>query len=436
MSAHSAIVGGSTAKRLLACPASHSTLNLLPPSVDQPSVYAEEGSFAHAVMAWLMNERKNGRDYAYDELQVLIGQHCHDRTITQEHLDQLIWPALTALDMLEPYIDADSDFMVRAVEQRLQFPGIPGAFGTADLILQSANAVLVVDWKFGAGVPIAAVSRDDSGELIDAQALYYLTAARATKATMKLFAGKRRMFVAIVQPRTAEPLTWAEVQPRDCDDFIEDMHRAVMAALSRDPHRERGEHCRFAACKAVCPLWTGPLLDLEALGAPAATPPVSRTTNYGQYLSSAKAFLDSALLLRSEIESQIHAHLTAGHDVPGWRLKLKAKRREWVAPALVEPVLQQLGFTYDEIWRPRELVTFQVADAAAKRRGVKIPDTLREAPPSTETTIASTDDSAPVVSPALLREALERLGAPAPTATLPAAQLETGKQEVKQETVE
>ena len=42
-------------------------------------------------------------------------------------------------------------------------------------------------------------------------------------------------------------------------------------------------------------------------------------------------------------------------------------------------------------------MTFAAADATAKRRGVKIPDHLRVAPATTETTVCATDDPAPVV---------------------------------------
>ena len=89
---------------------------------------------------------------------------------------------------------------------------------------------------------------------------------------------------------------------------------------------------------------------------------------------------------------------SCGGTVPGWRLKQKAKQRLWADPDVVNNELTRLGFAQDEIWQ-RKLVTFQSADATAKRKGVTIPEALRFAPPSTETTIATTDDPAPVVEP-------------------------------------
>jgi hypothetical protein len=108
-------------------------------------------------------------------------------------------------------------------------------------------------------------------------------------------------------------------------------------------------------------------------------------------------------LLKAEIDEQLHAYLEGGGMVPGWRLKAKVKQRKWIADAQgVAEELANLGFKPDDIWQPPVLQTFKVADAAAKRLGVTIPDYLRVAPPTNETTIATTDDPAPVIERALL----------------------------------
>jgi hypothetical protein len=82
--------------------------------------------------------------------------------------------------------------------------------------------------------------------------------------------------------------------------------------------------------------------------------------------------------------------------VPGWRLKDKVKNRQWIDEATVQNELCLLGFDYDDVWQ-KKLTTFAAADATAKRLGVVIPDHLRVAPPTTETTVCQTDDPAPPV---------------------------------------
>ena len=313
MSKHSAIVGGSTAGRLLACPASLSRTRALPPSADAPSEYADEGTAMHAVMDHLMRWRVGGVDIMLNPRD-WIGQTFHDRPLTDEHLDTMVYPALEHLQTLEQEFDTGGAFEVAGVEQRVTFPGIPGAFGTVDLILQNDRFTLLVDWKFGQGIGVKTVYSDGDGAIVNPQMMYY--AAAALKPVERTVAVNRR-----------------EVTP------------------------------------------------------------------YGEYLARAKALTDTVLQFKTELDSQMHAYLENGGAIPGWRLKDKATRRQWVDDKTVSATLGDLGFLHVEIWRKPELVTFQQADATAKRRGVEIPDKLRVAPPPSGTTLATVDDPAPVVEP-------------------------------------
>jgi uncharacterized protein DUF2800 len=411
MAQHSSIVGGSTAGRLINCPASLTETRKLPPTAEAPSEYADEGTSMHDVMQHLMRAREAGGD---PDLIVddLIGDHFYDRTLTREHVDTMIIPALDALDQLEmewrntptqPYAAPDGGpFRVLAVEAKVTFPGIPGAFGTCDLVLGNRDTIMLVDWKFGQGIGISAVYTEAAGELVNPQLLYYAAAAIHTK---KRMFSKRRIVIAIVQPRSVTPLTSTEISRKEVKMFVEDLHNAVLAAVDRAPPYRRGEHCRFAPCKATCPLWTGPLLDLSALKPVARQIPQRRdVTAYGAYLAHAKGLLDAIVSMKTEVDAQMHAYLEAGGAVPGWKLKDKPTRRAWVDADKVAYELSALGFTDAEIWREPELVTFASADATAKRRGVKIPEELRIAPPSTGTTLATADDPAPPVERALLVE--------------------------------
>jgi len=169
MSRHSAIVGGSTAGRLIECPGSYQAQLALPPSADVSSEYALEGTFAHAVMDRLMRNRQAFPGLPQCFPGYWLGQTFADRELTQDHIDTLIQPALDLLDQLENrcgygVVDGSGHFRVLGVEQRVKFPGIPGAFGTCDLILGNDTHVLHVDWKFGSGVSVEALTADSEGE--------------------------------------------------------------------------------------------------------------------------------------------------------------------------------------------------------------------------------------------------------------------------------
>jgi hypothetical protein len=407
MTHHSSIVGGSTAGRLLACPGSYQATLALPPSADISSEYAEEGTAMHAVMAHLMHDRLicETRGVPFDGTgeQYIGNTQFHDRVLTPAHIDEMIAPALSALAELE--IAYGGDFKVLAIEQSVRFPGVPGAYGTIDLILGSPVCVLHVDWKFGSGIPVTAATRHGDSETLNPQLMFYTVAAKAS--ARHFYRGVKDIVIAIVQPRSEVPLSHALVRRKDLTWFRQDLAGAVEKALDRAPIRARGEHCRFAPCKVNCPLWTGPLLDLSVLSSePVATVPAEpgQLTPYGEYLSRAKTLVDLAAMFKKTLDEQLHAYLEEGGTVPGWRLKAKVKQRQWIDEATVSKALLELGFEPDEIYRT-QLQTFAAADAIARRLGVKIPDTLRVAPPTNETTVCATDDPAPVVEKRLVLEA-------------------------------
>ena len=124
------------------------------------------------------------------------------------------------------------------------------------------------------------------------------------------------------------------------------------------------------------------MLDIASLQPVARTEMVEKEiTPYAQYLARAKALVDQLALFSTEVNDQLHAYLEDGGTVPGWKLKKKTKQRQWINEDKVEQALVDLGFELNEIWDSK-LVTFAKADAAARRRGVLIPEHLRVAPPT------------------------------------------------------
>lgn len=399
--AHSSIVGGSNAGRLINCPGSYQATLALPPAAERSSEYAEEGTAMHEVMAKLFDNRLKGGAAPAHQARQWLGLRFHDRALTQTYLDELILPALQALEALEAL--HGGGFEIEAIERSVQFPGIPGAFGTCDLILRSDDTVIIVDWKFGGGVYVPAVYKVAGGEVTNPQLMFYLTAAMSS--ARHIFRGAKKLVLAIIQPRSDAPLSHTLVTRKEIKWFKEDLQNAVAIATDRNPPRTKGEWCRFAPCKIDCPLWTGPVLDLTALGVVPRTEPVAReVTSYAEYLARAKALVDIFEMFSKEVNEQLHAYLEDGGMVPGWKLKAKVKQRKWLDDEEhVAGELIKLGFAVDEIWEER-LRTFKDTNATAKKRGVKIPDHLRVAPETAETTVCPESDPAPKIEPALAVE--------------------------------
>lgn len=414
MAEHSSIVGGSTAERLLHCPGSFNLLQRIPNIAELPSEYANYGSAMHAVMDKLMTLYGEGfptgdfhMKHAAEEL---LGDRFYDRVLEQHHLDDSIYPAIDTLyELMNKY---GNGFKVAANELLVKFPNLPGAFGTSDLLLTNKKFVLMVDWKFGQGVPVYATYKDEHGERVNAQLMFYFAGAMAE--LPELF-GKRRFAVAIIQPRTVERLTHTVITRIEVQMFIEDMEAAMLRAMRRDAPLHAGDYCRWCPARPFCPEHTAPLFELAEFGPMLPVTQgqvVDDDGSYGEFLAKAKYLADLAADWKKQVDDQMHTFLESGGTIPGWKLKYKTKLRQWIDEDIVNNELTKLGFGQDDIWQ-HKLQTFAVAEKAAKRLGKKIPDHLRVAPPTDETTVVPENDPAPAVdavaATAELQGALKRL---------------------------
>ncbi len=398
MAEHSLLVGGSTAARILNCNASFQEM-LKQPQGRMSSIYAEAGTAFHDALAWAFKQHlKSNFNFSHSHILALteqtIGRTFNERVISRDDFADMLAPAVDAVDMLcRKY---GGKFVIAAVEALVRFPGIPDAFGSVDLILVSDRHTIVIDYKFGAGVKVDVLYRDGDAEILNEQLLYYATAAKSTRP--KMFAA-RRIVVAIIQPPFGAKASDEELGPFDIGDFRKALKLAVKAALRPNPKHHRGEWCRFAECRATCPLWTGPLLDLSKITdthmittfKAAAKPAPDR--EWGAYLASAMRLVDSATQFKKLITEALMEHLQNGGVAPGYALKPATKDRKWIDDTQrVALKLEELGFAQPDIWREPQLQTFKVVDAAAKRLKVKIPDELRPKPVTTDMTLTAEGD--------------------------------------------
>jgi hypothetical protein len=154
MSGHSAILGGSNAARLLACPASYLEQKRVP-LVDVESSYAAEGTALHEAIAVCV--KKDIEPYH------MLDRVFYGHTINADQVAVLEKAFDTLRDFLIPYGGRHA-FKILGLEEMLTLRSIPGAFGSVDLILMSDTHVVIADWKFGGGVPVKALYSYDDGD--------------------------------------------------------------------------------------------------------------------------------------------------------------------------------------------------------------------------------------------------------------------------------
>lgn len=392
---HSTVIGGSNAARIINCPASVAAIAALPPALidDKPSSYATEGTACHIAIAHMI---LNDAPMPLPGTLVEVKNEGHVE-ITQELIHDCLQPAwehyLSLLERAGP--DAEV-----CVEEQVRFPGVDGAFGTCDLIIKapSLRATFIRDWKFGAGVPVAATYEHPSfpGELtVNEQLLFYGTAAAFT--IPDLFFEDGVVDIGIVQPRVQDERARIsivdDIRAVDLKVFADVVESALNVAELPDAPRLRGHWCRFAPCRVTCPLWLNPMngLSLEAVDRPAAT---QMAPDY------VAAVLAAAPLVEGLIEAareQARALLEAGTPVPGWKLVPKRANRQWVfdEPTL-RKALRKLGLLKASIYEAPKLKSpAQIEKLIGKN---KLPEGAAAAF-SSGTTLAPEADHRPSIKP-------------------------------------
>lgn len=404
MTGHSAILGGSNAARLLACPASYHE-SLKTPYVDTPSAYAAEGTLLHNMMAGMLADKRALKDLEFD------GNFVSDM-VTSDQI-AVLEKAKAALDVLKAKYGGH--FSLVTIESMLRMPHVPGSFGSVDLIMTNGSTVIIVDWKFGAGIAVKAAypTGDNDEEQVNPQLMFYAICARAAfRAKFK----KKKIVLAIIQPRFPEPLDLVEVTDEELDEFHRAFQHAFVQALSRDAHRARGEHCRFALCKATCPLWTGPVIEMSVLDPKRAALEASlqpvEATEYGDYMSHALSMAELAETWAGEIRKQGHLYLEDGGYIPHWKLVPKRGLRKWASEDDAVADLMKIGAVQGDMFNLPELRSVAQVEKSLKAKGIALPEDLWMLV-SSGTTIARSDDPRPESTHGMvienMRKALKRL---------------------------
>jgi len=384
-SRHSSIVGGSSAARLLNCPGSPALVAQLPRVTNRDSFYSIEGTALHTIMEQLITGAMT--------IATL------PKVVETDGMPIEITPALIA-DAIVPAWAYWQEFLTKVdtwqIETEVTFPGIEGAFGTADVLGRDdvENITYVTDWKFGAGEGVKAVypdADDPTYEVPNEQLMFYAVGARHTQP--EYFPADCRVVLTIVQPRAFNqpPITQTEVSLEELDGFAAALRGVITMS---DPPTKKGRWCRFQPCQTICPHHTGPLIDLQAISTTPALVDKSATDDvYMETLLDILAIAPAVEGLIREARSQAHLILGNGGEVPGWKLVAKRGTRQWTVDE--KTLMRKLKLPKSKLYD----VTLKSPAGVEKilPRKAKLPEGLTTVV-SSGTTIAPVDDKRPAIA--------------------------------------
>ena len=354
---HSRVVGGSTAKRVIACPGSVALCAAMPPKPS--SKYADEGTLLHNVMDVILTTGQTP--------EACIGMKYGDIKLTDELINEKVYPALRALDEIDPNKE-----MEYATETRVGFGDfLPDVFGSTDLLGRVGRRAIILDWKFGSGVAVDAEEND--------QLMFYAAAAMRTPEVQWIFDDCDEIECIIVQPPSVK--RWVTTTQR-IKEFETDLKAAVKESSKPDAPLFAGEHCRWCAAKPTCPLMTGAVE--RALHAQIDILDVAQIASYLKKADTLEQWI-------ADLRGLAHQVLEVGKPIPGYKLVAKRAMRQWaVDDETVKIELNKAGLL------PAETVVEKVispaqAEKELKKHNCKLPQELVVAVSSGSTMVEDSD---------------------------------------------
>lgn len=357
---HSKIVGGSTAKRVIACPGSVALVNKMPPQLS--SKYADEGTLLHNVIAEVLDKCVPARTF--------IGTKYRDIVLTEELLNDKLLPALAALDKIDP--EREMEF---AVETRVGFGDLlPDVFGSTDLLGRIGTKAFVIDWKFGDGVGVEAEENH--------QLLFYAAAAMRTPEVQWVFDGATEIECVIVQPSKGIS-RWATT-PGRVRAFEQELVMAVREAMKPDAKLTAGDHCRWCSAKPICPQMTG-AVD-RALNTALQEINPTQISNLLQQADVLEGWITDLRALAFQMLEQ-------GIKVPQYKLVAKRATRRWTNEKEAQAALLQ-HLPEDQVFE-RAIISPAKAEKLLKNLGQTLPDCVASV--SSGSTLVHESDARPEV---------------------------------------
>lgn len=358
---HSKIVGGSTAKRVMACPGSVALCAAMPPQVENE--YMAKGTLCHNAMDRIFSSGIPPKS--------VIGMQYAGQVLTEEVYADKISTAMMLMDVLDPAGEMELD-----TETRVGFGSVlPDVFGTTDVIGRLTGRAVVLDWKFGDGVPV------DAEE--NAQLMFYAAAAMRTKKTMWAFEGVTEVELVIIQPPHIR--RWTTTVQR-IKAFEQDLICAVSAAQKPNAKLVAGEHCRFCAARPVCPEITG------------AVDRALKTKIDDLDTAQINAYLKNADVLEGwikDLRALAFQMMDKGVTLPDWKLVSKRGTRKWTSESDAKAAMLALGVKESDV-TVTELMSPAQAEKVLKKHKLALPEDVVVSV-SSGSTLAERSDPRPEV---------------------------------------
>jgi hypothetical protein len=377
-----AMLGPSSAHRWLVCPPS---ARLNEDIEDKGSDFAREGTVAHKVAELVLRSEILVEDVAA-ELAEVEADPMYNATM-REHCEDY---GLFITERLNEAKATCSDPLL-FVEQEIQFDQyVPEGFGTADCVIIADGTMDVIDFKYGAGVPVSAEDNPQMklyglGALLAFDFLYDISVVRMT----------------IYQPRIDNVSTF-EVFRESLYQWAKDVLKpaAAQAWAGEGAFCPGAEQCKWCKVGATCKARAAYHLATVREDFDDAT--LMNPAEIAEIVLKKKAIEN---WLKQVDEFALDQAVNHKATYPGLKLVEGISRRKYTDEGAIAAALAEAGVNTDTIFKPAELLGFgEMEKLVGKKRFGELAGQWIDKPAG-KPTLVSESDKRPALDTAAKAEA-------------------------------
>lgn len=410
MSAAHSTWGASKFESIMLCPGKHVLEAGKPNSV---SKYAAEGTAAHQVLTWALQQSKPAAEFIGVDIEADGFVFVVDEDMAK-HVQ-------VTIDYVQ---DLAGDDGIVLVDQKVNYSSyldVPydDAWGTLDVAVLRGDEITSLDLKYGMGVEVSAEKNP--------QVMLYALGILAT--VQGLMGDFTKVRLAISQPRIKAAPSEYDLSVEALEMWGHNTAKAAVVAclhamtLTEHPQfnetflRPGEKQCKFCKAKATCPQLRAEVA--ETVGMSVATPdefaenePIPASATDGRVCFDPAAWLSACLSKVDLIEdwckavrAEVERRLLAGDNVPGYKLvQGKQGNRAWADAKVAEATLKSMRVKIEDMYdfkliSPTSAEKLAKAEVIGKRQWPKVEALITRAPAKPH--VAPVSDSRPalVVTP-------------------------------------